>query len=886
MAVVGEANIIVRAITTGFDNDLRQQLKRIGGAALPDARVGGESIGQAFTRGFNAGSGNIFQKVSSGLQQLAPDAEQARLAFRSLVRTSYVVGTGLTALVGGIAALVGGLIALVAAVGRAAPAIAGLASAFIQVRLAASFAQFALGGISQAVAAATKQNQGLGKSIAEIREEFQQLQFQAEEAALSEGRAALNLEKALENLRRTADLPPNSAARREAKLAYDEAELAYRKAKDRTQDLNAEVAKGPQALNQGGGSDPYAGLTESQKQFAQFLVGLRPKLDILKEAVASGFLPVLEAQIIKLDEQYFPLLEERLTEIGTALGTGAENIFDNFLDDSTKAEVDEFLANLRDNIPLIGEIIGEFAELFFRFFNDANGIGTKFLEFVRDSLTGWNEELEKNGLDSFFGDAFATGSRLFGIIGNIFNGLGDFFTILNDSGAIDSILDYLELLTGGFASLVDDQGNVSEEGRKLGETYKGLADNFGPVVTFLGQVFDSFLKIGANPNIGEFFKILSEEGNQQNWDNIFKAFADAAPNLALLITELGELFAAFADEGAPQLFFDTLRELIGPVTDFFTQNKEFIDLVTRGFAIVTAFTFFFEQLKNIFLVILGNVFAFVGAFLSAKGIFEFFKKNGPKIFGAIGNALKFVGSLLGTVFGIVGRVLGVFLKIGRFLVGGPIGLAISALILSLQFFFTQTEKGREIFAAFQNIVGTVVENIKSFFNTLWTNLTAGWDDFVESIKSFSIADVIKGMINGVIGFFEFLINEVLKSWNNGLLKNLNSLKVPDWVPLIGGRSLDIPPARLLKIPRLAEGGVVAPSVGGTIAQIAEAGKPERVEPLDDRGLSKRDYALIEALEKTGGGINITVNPSPGMDERELAAAVSRRLAFEIKKGTI
>jgi hypothetical protein len=36
----------------------------------------------------------------------------------------------------------------------------------------------------------------------------------------------------------------------------------------------------------------------------------------------------------------------------------------------------------------------------------------------------------------------------------------------------------------------------------------------------------------------------------------------------------------------------------------------------------------------------------------------------------------------------------------------------------------------------------------------------------------------------------------------------------------------------------------------------------------------------------GAGISITVNPSPGMDEKALAMAVSRRLAFEMRKGTI
>ena len=70
-----------------------------------------------------------------------------------------------------------------------------------------------------------------------------------------------------------------------------------------------------------------------------------------------------------------------------------------------------------------------------------------------------------------------------------------------------------------------------------------------------------------------------------------------------------------------------------------------------------------------------------------------------------------------------------------------------------------------------------------------------------------------------------------------------------------------------------------------LATIGEAGRPERVEPLDPDGLSKRDRAMIAMLSGGGaGGINITVNPSPGMDERELASLVSRQLAFQLRKG--
>ena len=74
--------------------------------------------------------------------------------------------------------------------------------------------------------------------------------------------------------------------------------------------------------------------------------------------------------------------------------------------------------------------------------------------------------------------------------------------------------------------------------------------------------------------------------------------------------------------------------------------------------------------------------------------------------------------------------------------------------------------------------------------------------------------------------------------------------------------------------QLAEGGIVKPQGGGMTAQIAEAGKPEAVIPLEDE----------EAQDKLSGvmGNNITINVNGGLlgDEssaRELAQAIDSEL---------
>ena len=54
--------------------------------------------------------------------------------------------------------------------------------------------------------------------------------------------------------------------------------------------------------------------------------------------------------------------------------------------------------------------------------------------------------------------------------------------------------------------------------------------------------------------------------------------------------------------------------------------------------------------------------------------------------------------------------------------------------------------------------------------------------------------------------------------------------------------------------KFAQGGIVHPTPGGLLSIIGEAGKKERVEPLDSSGMSERDRAIIrEIMQEYGGG---------------------------------
>lgn len=64
------------------------------------------------------------------------------------------------------------------------------------------------------------------------------------------------------------------------------------------------------------------------------------------------------------------------------------------------------------------------------------------------------------------------------------------------------------------------------------------------------------------------------------------------------------------------------------------------------------------------------------------------------------------------------------------------------------------------------------------------------------------------------------------------------------------------------VPQLAEGGIIKPRPGGTLANIAEAGKAEAVIPLDKLGAM--------------GGVNINIQGNVGWSPEDLANIVSRK----------
>jgi phage-related protein len=201
-----------------------------------------------------------------------------------------------------------------------------------------------------------------------------------------------------------------------------------------------------------------------------------------------------------------------------------------------------------------------------------------------------------------------------------------------------------------------------------------------------------------------------------------------------------------------------------------------------------------------------------------------------------------------------------------------------------------------IFTGVVEVIMFVVKTVIDFLLPIITFLIEGFTKFIEFIPQ--IGKVFEDVWNNIVNFFKGIINWIIglmEGMINGIIDAINGFTAPlrDAIGAVAeffGGEVEIGIIPKISLARLAKGGVVPATPGGTLAQIGEAGRPERVEPLDANGMSKRDRYMVDLINKqgtsapSGAPINITVNPAAGMNERELASLVSRELAFQMRKG--
>lgn len=151
-----------------------------------------------------------------------------------------------------------------------------------------------------------------------------------------------------------------------------------------------------------------------------------------------------------------------------------------------------------------------------------------------------------------------------------------------------------------------------------------------------------------------------------------------------------------------------------------------------------------------------GIASFVGSFQAITGALSAFSK------------LKEIGTGLVTTF----NALKVAMAANPYVL---IAAAVIALVAALVHFFTQTETGQKIWAAFTDFLKSAWTGMVEFFTGIWDGITAGVT---------AAADVISSVWNGITSFFSSVWNGIKSCVSDGVNSVKNAI-VNTWNALPG-----------------------------------------------------------------------------------------------------
>lgn len=235
-----------------------------------------------------------------------------------------------------------------------------------------------------------------------------------------------------------------------------------------------------------------------------------------------------------------------------------------------------------------------------------------------------------------------------------------------------------------------------------------------------------------------------------------------------------------------------------------------------------------------------------------------------------------------------------------------VAVALAAVTAGLVWFFTQTQVGQNIWNGFVGILSSTITSIGQWFGGLWNGIVgvfggaAGWFSGVfqgawngivgvfsrmpgffggvwntvagmfGKIGSFvgnSVGGAVKGAVNGALGMVERMANGFINTIN-GAIGLIN--KIP---------GVHIGNISQLHIPRLATGGIVPPTNGGSIIYAGDGGQNEWVVPE-----SKMASLVAQINKRTNGDVggltkHIVVNNTYNVRDKVDAQMVASDLGY-------
>ena len=372
------------------------------------------------------------------------------------------------------------------------------------------------------------------------------------------------------------------------------------------------------------------------------------------------------------------------------------------------------------------------------------------------------------------------GSTLLGPLGGI---AGKFLPVV---GVITAVITAVQLLRKHFDKVREAVGKIfGEKGLEIfdkivavvtsvGETIKGVFSdgNLGAARDKIQEIFGEKGVAVFDTFAGVFQKVVAAAGQFVGFvtTHIVPVVEQV---LNVLITTVIPGIISGVQAAAPVVMevFQAIADFIGGIIPII---GDFIAGIMPVISEVITF------IQTYVLPIVGEVFNFI-----VQQVLPFIVQGIQQLGSIITTVLQAVLPVVQTVFTTIWNIIQPILQ----QVLTTVQAVLPAVLSIFQNVFN-TIGG--IISAVQQVLSGIIQFITGVFSGDWSQAWEGIKSIFSGVWD-GILSICKGVINGITGAV------------NVVIRGLNSLKVPDWVPGIGGKGINIP-----EIPQLAKGSKSTP----------------------------------------------------------------------------
>ena len=351
-------------------------------------------------------------------------------------------------------------------------------------------------------------------------------------------------------------------------------------------------------------------------------------------------------------------------------------------------------------------------------------------------------------------------------------------------------------------NVVQKFANLDEGTRKLILTIGAIAASIGPLLLVIGKLITTGSKI-ASWGKGVAAAMKGVMAGTKGIGTVMTAVFGPGGVVLLVIAGIASLVAGFiylwnTNEDFKNFFINTWNAIVEFMTPILEYLKTvivqcWIDVTTMLQPYIEAIKTFIVEAWNFILTtivpILNNIWS---AIVTAwQYVWETLQPILSQLKETISAAWDFILAVISKVLDNIATKV----TAGFEIVKGIFSVA-TAIIKSIWDNF-----GDIIVAKIKNVWDTVAgvfrgasQVLQGIFQTLTALLTGNWSQCWEGIKN-----IVSGVWNSITSFVKGGVNSIISAINV-FIRGINKIKVPDWVPGVGGKGFSIS-----EIPMLAKG---------------------------------------------------------------------------------